>query len=135
MIFEEKRMKRVTGIGGIVFKAKHAPALQAPYKRHLGVDVQIWGDASLQWVDADGKAVAGTTAWLINLQDSGHFTPSNDSFMVNDRMADLHALLKALRDEGCTMPDKVDEPEYFKFGWVVAPQGNKVELWEPPAGP
>jgi hypothetical protein len=70
-------MKRVTGIGGIFFKAKDAPALQAWYKQHLGIDVQVWGGAAFDWADADGKPVAGTTAWCIHPQDSDHFAPGS----------------------------------------------------------
>ena len=70
-------MKRVTGIGGIFFKAKDAPALQAWYKRHLGIDVQEWGGAAFDWTDDDGKPVAGTTAWSIDPAHSDHFAPSN----------------------------------------------------------
>jgi predicted enzyme related to lactoylglutathione lyase len=127
-------MRRVTGIGGIFFKAKDAPALWAWYKRHLGIDVQAWGGASFDWADAEGKPTAGTTAWLIDPQESKHFAPSAASFMVNYRVDDLHALLVALKDEGCNVLEKVDESEYGKFGWVIDPEGNKVELWEPPAG-
>lgn len=127
-------MKRVTGIGGIFFKAKDAPSLQAWYKRHLGIDVQPWGGASFTWSDGEGKPVAGTTAWLINSQESKHFAPSTASFMVNYRVDDLDALIKALKEEGCNVLDKVDESEYGKFGWVIDPEGNKVELWQPPAG-
>ena len=58
-------MKRVTGIGGIFFKAKDAPALQAWYKRHLGIDVQEWGGTAFTWTDGDGKPVAGTTVWRL----------------------------------------------------------------------
>ena len=54
-------MKRVTGIGGIFFKAEDAPALQAWYKRHLGIDVQEWGGTAFTWSDGEGKPVAGTT--------------------------------------------------------------------------
>jgi predicted enzyme related to lactoylglutathione lyase len=54
--------------------------------------------------------------------------------MVNYRVADLRALLQELRAEGCTVLDKIDDSEYGKFGWVIDPEGNKVELWEPPAG-
>lgn len=127
-------MKRVTGIGGIFFKAKDAPALWAWYKRHLGIDVQAWGGASFDWADAEGKPTAGTTAWLIDPQGSDHFAPSAASFMVNYRVDDLRGLLKALRDEGCNVLEKVDDSEYGKFGWVIDPEGNKVELWEPPLG-
>jgi hypothetical protein len=54
-------MKRVTGIGGIFFKAKDAPALQAWYKRHLGIDVQEWGGTAFTWTDSANKPVGGTT--------------------------------------------------------------------------
>jgi uncharacterized glyoxalase superfamily protein PhnB len=54
--------------------------------------------------------------------------------MVNFRVEDLHALLVALRAEGCAVDEKVEESEYGKFGWVVDPEGNKVELGQPPAG-
>ena len=125
-------MKRVTGIGGIFFKAKDAKALHAWYRQHLGIDVQPWGGAAFDWTDADGKPVAGTTAWQIDPQESKHFAPSDASFMVNYRVDDLHALLAALKSEGCNVLEKVDDSEYGKFGWVIDPEGNKVELWEPP---
>jgi predicted enzyme related to lactoylglutathione lyase len=54
--------------------------------------------------------------------------------MVNYRVADLHALVKILRTESCNVLDKIEESEYGKFAWVLDPDGNKVELWEPPAG-
>src|SRR6266568_564659 len=95
-------MKRVTGIGGIFFKAQDAPALQAWYKQHLGIDVQPWG-AAFPWTDGEGKPVAGTTAWRITPAQSGQFAPSTATFMVNYRVDDLHALVKALRDEGCNV--------------------------------
>ena len=127
-------MKRVTGIGGIFFKAKDALALQAWYKRHLGIDVQPWGGVAFDWTDSDGKRTAGTTAWTIAPENSTQFAPSNASFMVNYRVEDLHALIAALRAEGCTVLDKVEDSEFGKFAWVIDPEGNKVELWQPPAG-
>jgi predicted enzyme related to lactoylglutathione lyase len=127
-------MKRVTGIGGIFFKAKDAPALQAWYKRHLGIDVQEWGGTVFNWSDAAGKPVAGTTTWCINPQENEYFAPSSASFMVNYRVEDLLALVKALKAEGCTVLDNIDESEYGKFAWVIDPEGNKVELWQPPDG-
>ena len=127
-------MKRVTGVGGIFFKARDAPALQVWYKRHLGIDVQVWGGAAFDWTDDEGTPVAGTTAWSIVPEQSDQFAPGTAPFMVNYRVADLHALIDALREEGCNVLDKVDDSEYGKFGWVIDPEGNKVELWEPPAG-
>ncbi len=108
--------------------------MQAWYKRHLGIDVQVWGGAAFDWTDADGKPVGGTTAWSIVPDGVDAFAPGTGSFMVNYRVADLHSLLEALREEGCNVLDKLENSEYGKFGWVIDPEGNKVELWEPPAG-
>ena len=127
-------MRRVTGIGGIFFKAKDAAALREWYKRHLGVDVQTWGGASFSWSDAHGKPTGGTTVWLVAPETSGQFAPGNASFMVNYRVEDLHGLVAALRAEGCNVLEKIEESEFGKFGWVIDPEGNKVELWQPPAG-
>jgi predicted enzyme related to lactoylglutathione lyase len=127
-------VKRVTGIGGIFFKAKNPSTLQAWYKEHLGIDVQPWGGAAFDWTDDQGKPVGGTTAWNIAPMESDQFAPSTASFMVNYRVDDLHALVKALRDEGCNVLDKIDDSEYGQFGWVIDPEGNKVELWQPPRG-
>jgi predicted enzyme related to lactoylglutathione lyase len=127
-------MKRVTGIGGIFFKAGDPVALRSWYQKHLGVDVQDWGGAAFRWTDAEGRPTTGTTVWSISSADSKHFAPGTSSFMVNYRVADLRALLQELRTEGCTVLDKIDDSEYGKFGWVIDPEGNKVELWEPPAG-
>jgi len=127
-------MKRVTGIGGIFFKAKDAPALQAWYKRYLGIDVQAWGGTAFTWTDGEGKPVAGTTVWSIGSAKSDQFAPSTATFMVNYRVEDLHALVKVLREEGCNVLEKIDDSEYGKFAWVIDPEGNKVELWQPPAG-
>lgn len=128
------QMKRVTGIGGIFFSAKDPKALRAWYQHHLGIDVQAWGGAAFEWADADGKPMGGTTVWSVGSADDQPFAPSTSSFMVNYRVDDLASLLQALRDEGCKVLDKTDDSEYGKFGWVIDPEGNKVELWQPPAG-
>ncbi len=127
-------MRRVTGIGGIFFKAKDPVVLRAWYKAHLGIDVQEWGGTAFRWADAEGKPVGGTTVWSIGLAEGASFAPSTAPFMVNYRVADVRALLDVLRKEGCNVLDRFDDSEFGKFGWVIDPEGNKVELWEPPAG-
>lgn len=127
-------MKRVTGIGGIFFKAKDAPALQAWYRRHLGIDVQAWGGTAFSWADADGRPTGGTTVWSVFPEQSEKFAPGSAGFMVNYRVDDLDALVEVLKAEGCDVLDSVDHGEYGKFGWVVDPEGNKIELWQPPEG-
>ncbi len=127
-------MKRVTGIGGIFFKAKDAAALRAWYKRHLGIEVQDWGGTAFTWADAEGKPMAGTTIWSISPVEGDTFAPSAATFMINYRVEDLNALVNVLKEEGCHVLDKIDESEFGKFAWVIDPEGNKVELWQPPAG-
>ena len=126
-------MKRVTGIGGIFFHAKDPEALRAWYRDHLGIDVQPWGGAAFTWTGADGQPAKGTTIWSV-AADQGGYAPSTAPFMVNYRVDDLDALLAALRAEGCQVDDKVEESEYGKFGWVMDPEGNRLELWQPPEG-
>lgn len=127
-------MKRVTGIGGIFFKARDPEALQAWYRRHLGIDVQDWGGTAFTWTDASGKPVGGTTIWSISAEEAEPFAPGRADFMINYRVDDLFALVEVLREEGCSVLEKIDDSEYGKFAWVIDPEGNKVELWEPPAG-
>jgi len=127
-------MKRVTGIGGIFFKAKDAAALRAWYRKHLGIDVQEWGGAAFRWADGDGNPVPGTTVWNIAEAKSDYFAPGTASFMINYRVEDLHGVLETLRAEGCNVVDRTEESEYGAFGWVIDPEGNKIELWQPPEG-
>ena len=63
------------------------------------------------------------------------FGESPAPFMINYRVTDLDSLLGILREEGCAVDDKTDSSAYGKFGWVTDPEGNRVELWEPPDGP
>ena len=127
-------MKRVTGIGGIFFNATDPVALRAWYQQHLGIDVQEWGGTVFAWTDGAGNPTNGSTVWSIGAAESVQFAPSNATFMVNYRVEDLTALLQALRDEGCDVLEKTEDSDYGKFGWVMDPEGNKVELWQPPPG-
>ena len=125
-------MKRVTGIGGISIQAKNPKELCEWYKKHLGIDVQEWGGTAFRWVDDAGEPMAGTTIWSVN--DGAYFTPSKATFMVNYRVDDLDTLINQLRKENCEVLENIESSEYGKFGWVIDPEGNKVELWEPPLG-
>jgi predicted enzyme related to lactoylglutathione lyase len=126
-------MGRVTGIGGVFFKAKDPTAMQAWYRDHLGIDVQVWGGASFDWTDPNGTVVAGTTAWRIASDEDSSFAPSTAPFMINYRVDDLPALVDALREAGSHIVDDVQGSDFGKFASVLDPEGNKVELWEPAA--
>ena len=127
-------MQRVTGIGGIFFKARDPEALRAWYRRHLGLDIQDWGGTTFRWHDPAAPEPDGATVWSILSADSAYFAPSSAPFMINYRVRDLSAVLAALRSEGCTVDDRTEMSEFGRFGWVMDPEGNRIELWEPPPG-
>lgn len=127
-------MKRVTGIGGIFFKAQNPDSLRAWYQKHLGIEVESWGGHAFPWRSDSNPTGTGTTVWTIFKADSKYFDPSQAKFMINYRVDNLDELLKTLRAEGCTVDPKVDNSEFGKFGWVIDPEGNRIELWQPPEG-
>lgn len=128
-------MKRVVGIGGVFFKANDPNTLRDWYRRHLGMEIEEWGGMAFRWHSPDQPNVDGATVWNVFPATTSYFAPSTAPFMVNYRVNDLQALLSALREEGCEVDPKTEESEYGKFGWVMDPEGNRVELWEPPVGP
>ena len=124
-------MKRVTGIGGVFFKAKDPEKLKAWYRTHLGIESESWG-AVFRWRD-DPRSDDGSTAWSVFTEETKYFGPGQQSFMINYRVDDLDSLLTQLRAEGVEVDEKTDESEFGKMGWVKDPEGNRIELWEPPA--
>jgi len=127
-------IRRVTGIGGVFFKARDKDALLAWYRDHLGIDVKDWGGATFRWHSPDAPELDGATVWSVFPANTKHFLPSDAPFMINYRVKDLAAVLTALRAEGCNVDERTETSEYGKFGWVLDPEGNRVELWEPPPG-
>jgi len=122
----------VRGIGGVFFKAKDPKALAAWYAQHLGVPVESFGGASFRWKDDDLDGHA-TTLWSPFANDSTYFSPSTKPFMINFRVKSLERMLEQLRAAGAEVDAKVESSEYGRFGWVMDPEGNRLELWEPPA--
>jgi catechol 2,3-dioxygenase-like lactoylglutathione lyase family enzyme len=125
-------MTQVLGIGGIFFKATDPEGLRAWYRTHLGLDIQEWGGVAFR--TPEGRAGhEAITVWNIFPTTSTYFAPSSAPFMINYRVNDLRAALADLRAGGCVVDERVEESEFGQFGWVQDPEGNRVELWEPPA--
>jgi predicted enzyme related to lactoylglutathione lyase len=120
-------MKRVTGIGGVFFKAKDPKALAAWYQTHLGIDFggKVYADFKFQ---EDEK---GSQAFSFFKEDTEYFNPSAKEFMINLRVENLFELLKVLREEGVHVFDETVDEDYGKFGWILDIEGNKIELWQP----
>lgn len=122
-------MAKVTGLGGIFFKSRDPTALAAWYAEYLGLPVDDWGGVRF---DEDEER-AGYTLWSAFAADSTYFAPSAQPFMVNFRVDDLDALLAQLRAAGVEVDPRVDESEFGRFGWIMDPDGTRIELWQPPA--
>lgn len=120
--------KRVTGIGGIFFKTKIPEKTNEWYKNHLGLDTSNCG-CSFDWQDENGKKCS--TQWSPFKADTKYFAPSEKEFMINYRVENLEELLKILKEEGVTIVGEMETYDYGKFGWILDPDGNKIELWEP----
>jgi predicted enzyme related to lactoylglutathione lyase len=125
-------MAKVTGIGGVFFKStKDNAALTKWYSDNLGISLESWGGAILKWSD-DAQLDGGMTVWTTAAPDSKWFAPSESQFMINYRVDDLDELLSHLRDNGVEIL-KEQGDDSGKFAWVMDPDSNKVELWEPKA--
>jgi len=124
-------MSRVVGIGGVFLKAKDPTALREWYRKHLGMDIESWGGMAFAWGRPDGPGQHGMTVWSVFEDGSSYFAPSTARFMVNYIVKDLHTVLSELRSEGCDVDERTEESEFGKFGWVMDPEGNRLELWEP----
>lgn len=128
-------MKRVTGIGGIFFKSDDPAKLKQWYRTHLGFPADSHDMVVFGWREGDDPSRKGMTIWEPFRADTRYFDPSKAPFMINYRVEDLDAVLAALRDEGVEVEPKIEESEYGRFAWLMDPDGNRLELWEPPAEP
>jgi predicted enzyme related to lactoylglutathione lyase len=124
-------MERVTGIGGVFFKAQNPEQLTAWYQEHLGITPEEYGSVSFRWREPGRPAGSGTTVWAPFPQDTTYFAPSMAPFMINYRVANLDAMLAQLRAAGVPVDDHIEDHEYGRFGWAMDPEGNRIELWEP----
>ncbi|MBR9922913.1 MAG: VOC family protein [Bacteroidetes bacterium] len=120
-------MKRVTGVGGIFIKSEDPKALQAWYVKHLGFPETE--DGFILFVNEPKKRTH--TVWSAFPENTTYFAPSNKECMFNFRVENLVELLKVLKDEGVQIEGEIQEESYGKFGWIMDPEGNKIELWEP----
>ena len=128
-------MERVTGVGGIFFKVRDPKQMMDWYGRHLGIGNGTEETyTQFPWREEGEAGRPGSTTWALFPDDTQYFDPGTSSFMINYRVANLDALLEQLRLEGVQVDDRVEEYEHGRFGWITDPEGNRIELWEPPHG-
>jgi lactoylglutathione lyase len=124
---------KVTGIGGIFFKAKDPKALTNWYVKHLGFPPPTYG-VQFEWRTKDDPSRVGSTTWGTFPLTTRYFDPTVAPFMVNYRVTDLDGVRETLRRAGAQVDDKTENEENGRFGWAVDPEGNRFELWEPKPG-
>ncbi len=124
-------MAKVTGIGGVFLLSQgEGKSLSSWYAKHLGMQLEDFGGVILQW-EADHAEDKGMTVWHTADRDSDWFSPRESKFMINYRVDDLEAMVEQLTAAGI---DILQGPEYHEngaFAWIMDPEGNKIELWEP----
>jgi predicted enzyme related to lactoylglutathione lyase len=125
-------MKRVTGIGGIFFKATDPNKLIGWYHDHLGLQPEEYGPSvNFKWRDQEDPSKSGMTVLSIFEKDTKYFGPKNSGFMMNFRVDDLDSVLEALASEGVEIDPRREDYDYGRFAWIVDPEGNRIELWQP----
>jgi len=122
-------MEKVTGIGGVFLKARDPEAMAAWYRENLGIATKD-GYTDFQWREKEKPEQIGRTVWSLFAADTDYFKPSNAPFMINYRVENLDRMIEQLRQQGITV-EKVEDYDYGRFAWIMDPEGNRIELWEP----
>ena len=126
---KEFQMEQVTGIGGVFFKVKDPKGMTAWYRTNLGIQSK-GGYTDFIWRDKDHLEEMGHTAWRMFPTNTTYFGQSSSSLMINYRVANLERMLEQLRTSGVKI-EKVEDYAYGRFAWIMDPEGNRIELWEP----
>ena len=121
---------RITGFGGIFFKAEKPEELKQWYQENLGLPCDTYGH-TFAWRHEDNPDRKGYTQWSVFEKDSEYMNPSKRDFMMNFQVENLDELLDELRSKGMQIVGEPETFDYGKFAWVMDPEGNKIELWEP----
>ena len=126
----KKKSKKVTGIGGVFFKCKDPEQMKDWYNKHLGLVTNEYGSL-FEFRSTDEPDKKGYLQWGPFTDKTTYFEPSKKEFMINYRVENLAGLLEEFKNEGVEIIGEMEEFEYGKFAWIVDPEGNKLELWEP----
>jgi predicted enzyme related to lactoylglutathione lyase len=126
-------MKRVIGLGGIFIKCRDQVKTSEWYQKHLGIQMETWG-AQFNASDDPDPEMKGYTVFSLFKRSTEYFNPSEQPFMVNFKVDDLDALVAQLKLEEVEFVGMPTNEEFGKFAWIMDPEGNKIELWEPAKG-
>src|SRR5471032_3439871 len=117
----------ITGVGGIFFKAKDPKALAAWYRDVLGLPLQSWGGAVLPY---DAPQHPPALIWNVLPASTTYLAPSTSGLMINYAVDDMDAFIARLNAKGVQVLKRNDDTT-GRFAWLLDPEGNKIELWQP----
>ena len=123
-------MAKVTGLGGVFFRCEDPAGMRDWYREQLGIESEEYG-FPFMWRESERPEKRGYTVWNPFPVETKYFDPSAKQFMVNYRVDDLPELLRRFEAAGVEIVGEMVEEENGKFAWVLDPEGNKIELWEP----
>ncbi|HME88038.1 MAG TPA: VOC family protein [Chthoniobacterales bacterium] len=123
-------MECVTDIGGIFFKANEPDKLCGWYRKHLGIEIKERA-ATFKWRTFEDPKAERYTVWLAFPEETDYFAPSSKPLVINFQVANLEELLAHIKKEGVDVDTRVETYDYGKFAWIIDPEGNRIELWEP----
>ena len=130
----EQRPGRVLGVGGVFFRSKNPERLAKWYAEHLGLEVESWGGPQGTHFLPSAMPESGFTVWSVFPDDTEYFGERRQAFMLNLVVDDLDAALESVVAGGAERLPGTEDHDYGRFGWFTDPDGNRVELWEPPEG-
>jgi predicted enzyme related to lactoylglutathione lyase len=127
---QEERVAKVVGIGGVFFKSPRPLRLAKWYSKHLGIELDMKTASSFK----PGAMPRGSvTVWSVFPSATRYFGPSRKPFMINFVVDDVEGALAQVRRGRGRIVGKIEESSYGRFGWFLDPDGNKIELWQPPS--
>lgn len=121
---------KVTGLGGLFIKSSDPAELKKWYEENLGLPCDDYGHL-FSWLKKDKPDQIGYTQFSVFDQNTEYLKPSTKDYMINFRVDDLEAMIHRLKEEGMEVVGEIENYDYGKFGWVMDPDGNKIELWQP----
>ncbi|MBN1633586.1 MAG: VOC family protein [Ignavibacteria bacterium] len=126
-------MAKVKGIGGIFFRTKNPGRTRKWYRDNLGIESENYGYC-FQWREKDNMDKEQYTVWTPFPNSTKYFSPSRREFMINFIVDNLFETLYELKEKGVEVLPEIEQSEFGKFGWIIDPDGVKIELWEPLEG-
>jgi predicted enzyme related to lactoylglutathione lyase len=128
----DKVTGRVLGVGGVFFRSPDPGRLANWDQETLGLEIEAWGATHGTSFSPDAMPANSFTVWSTFASDTEYFGDRRQSFMINLVVDNLDAALTKVRAGGGEVIPEKEEHDFGRFGWFVDPDGNRVELWEPP---